>query len=118
MRISSVPRIAIQAAAGAIPSESPSQRWANMVKRLANEYVKIIARATGAKARHNRPNCWDDQKKARTETSVNNQANRTLSKPAGRAREAVRLFRASISASRMRLNVMAAERADTMASII
>ena len=37
MRGSSEPRMAIQAAAGAIPSENPSTRCASEVKRLVKE---------------------------------------------------------------------------------
>ena len=51
-------------------------------------------------------------------TAVNPQAKRVYSKPAGIWRDAVRGFRASISASRMRLNAMAADRAPTIATTI
>src|SRR5580704_5152405 len=49
---------------------------------------------------------------------MNPHANRRVSKPAGRWRACVRGLRASISASRTRLNAMATERAATMASTI
>ena len=37
IRGSSDPRTAIQAAAGAMPSENPRIRWENVVNRLVNE---------------------------------------------------------------------------------
>src|SRR5690348_13755326 len=68
--------------------------------------------------KHNDPSSRAAQKKARQETAVKPQAKRVDNKPAGRCRCAVRLFRASISASSRRLNAIAADRAATIATAI
>src|SRR5690242_13992322 len=77
-----------------------------------------MASATGASTRHKNPSWRAAHKKTNADTSVKPHAKRADSRPAGKCRFAVRRFRASMSASRIRLNVMAAERAATIATMI
>src|SRR5579875_1708034 len=118
MRASSLPVSAIQAAAGAIPRQKPSTRWEKAVNRLQNEYAKSTIRTTGASRKQSHPSCRAAQMKIKEEANVKPQAKRIESTPAGRWRLAVRRFFASISASKMRLNAIAADRAATMATMI
>src|SRR5579883_2567123 len=90
MRTSSDPRIAIQAAAGAMPRQKPSTKCDSDVKRLQNEYKNKIASASGESAKHRPPSSPAAATKIRQAIAVKPQANRTESSPAGKCRIAVR----------------------------
>src|SRR5436309_10865421 len=82
MRGSSDPRMAIQAAAGAIPSAKPRTTCENEVNRLVKEYEKTIARATGARRKHNGFNCRVARMNAVDATSTKPQPKPADSSPA------------------------------------
>src|SRR5205823_662156 len=77
-----------------------------------------MASATGASTRHKNPSWRAAHKKTSADKSVKPQTKRADNRPAGKCRFAVRRFRASMSASRIRLNVIAADRAATIAIMI
>src|SRR5215467_12423953 len=118
MRGSSEPRTAIHAAAGATPSEKPSSRCDQRVKRLVNEYRVTRASATGERYRVRRFNWAAASTKTAQHTTTNSVTNLSERIPAGMARVAVRGLAASICASARRLKAMAADRAVTMQSNI
>src|SRR5215510_15047407 len=118
MRGSSEPRTAIHAAAGATPSEKPSSRCDQRVKRLVNEYRVTRASATGERYRVRRFNWAAASTKTAQHTTTNSVTNLSERIPAGIARVAVRGLAASICASARRLNAMAADRADTIHNTI
>src|SRR5258705_1891168 len=116
MRGSKDPRTAIQAAEGAMPSANPSTRCDQRVKRLAYEYSKPTASATGDRTSAKRFS-WDAAStNTAQETMTNSVTNPGVNVPAGRARVWVRGLAASMEASARRLKAIAAERAATMAT--
>src|SRR5712691_2095071 len=103
--IASKPRIAIQAATGAIMSEAPSQKWASAVNRLVNEYAQMKRRSGTARivghifgGSINKKSVVEATK-ARPLAMVNAQTERSRNWPDGKCRFAVRGFRASIRRS-------------------
>src|SRR5262249_15517458 len=100
--------------AGAMPRAKPSTRCDQRVKRLVYEYKRITARAIGERYNVARLSCAAPTTKSAQAATTNSAANRCESAPEGMARMAVRGLAASIRASAMRLNAMAAERAETM----
>ena len=118
MRGSSEPRTAIQAAAGAMPRANPRKKCDQRVNRFEYEYERTTASATGDSIRVNRFNCQAARTKIPQETTTNAVTNGGVNNPAGRARIAVRGLAASIEASASRLKAIAAERAETMATMI
>src|SRR6266487_2104856 len=99
MRGSSVPAMAIHAAAGAIPSENPSTKWESEVKRFVKEYERTTASATGDKARQSGFSIQAAMPSTAEEAMTKPHANAGLRTPAGMWRLLVRGFRASILAS-------------------
>src|SRR5579862_9732569 len=83
MRRSSEPRMAIQAAAGAIPRANPRTRCENDVNRLVNEYVKMTARATGARRKHNVLSSYAARMNSSDEAATKPQLKPVESNPAG-----------------------------------
>src|SRR6202011_3408279 len=111
IRESREPRMAIQAAAGAMPNEKPRTRCENDVNRLVKEYTNTIVRARGASCRHNGFKAHDAAQKTKTDAATKAQPKVFESCPAGIWRILVRGFSRSISASSRRLKAIAAERA-------
>ena len=116
---SSEPVTAIQAAAGAMPSEKPRTRCEKRGEALGvgveedhgqrhrrQLEAQRIQRARGQQEHQNRQPSRSPRRSA------------ALKSPAGMWRMRVRGLRASISASRIRLNAIAAERAPTIATTI
>src|SRR5688572_1036312 len=112
------PDTAIHAPTGAIASPSPSATWASEVTRLVYEYPSTIASATGARARHTGDSAAAAATKSAVEAASTPQAHPAASLPLGSGREAVRGLAASMARSAMRLKVIAAVRAPTMAATI
>ena len=77
-----------------------------------------IASATGDSTSVSRFSCHAAKTKIPHETTTNALTNDGVNKPAGSARIGVRGFAASIEASASRLKAIAAERAETMATMI
>src|SRR5262249_58363362 len=96
----------------------PSAKWHSQVKRLVYEYKASASTAIGESSKQSGLSC------AAATTSSPNAAiamikvARTLSRPAGIGRMAVRGLAASKRASIARLNDIAAVRAPTIASVI
>src|ERR1700691_4639603 len=118
MRGSSEPRTAIQAAAGPMPSANPRKICDQRVKRLVKEYRRITAKATGESISVNRFNWEAARTKIPHAIRTNVLTNDGVNRPIGNARVAVRGLAASIEASARRLKAIAAERAETMATMI
>ncbi len=118
IRQSRDPRIAIQAAAGAIPSANPSTRCDKEVNLFVNEYTNVIVSASGESQKHSIFNCFAANTKTKLETSTNPHPNWVESSRAGICRPLVLGFLASIGASTSRLNAIAADRAATIATTI
>src|SRR5882672_4939088 len=101
---SSVPRTAIQAAAGAMPRENPKTKCDQRVTRLVYEYNRTTARATGESSKVNRFSCQAARTNTAQDITTNTATNSLLNTPAGRARDWVRGLAASIDTSASRLN--------------
>src|SRR5262245_17199529 len=114
----SLPWIAIQAPDGAIARHQPSIRWENEVRRLVYEYRRMEPSAIGERISVKRLRLYAANKKSADETIVKMTANLMSRSLFGSARLAVRGLAASIFRSAMRLKVIAAERAPTIASVI
>src|SRR5439155_22069853 len=82
------------------------------------EYSNTIASANGESARVTRLSCDAPSTNTAEEITTNVVTNAGVRVPAGRARVCVRGFTASIVASARRLKAIAAERAETIATII
>src|ERR1041385_834782 len=78
----------------------------------------MLASATGANSSASRFNIAAATKNSAAEMTVNAQTKPTDNRPDGKARLALRAFRASYSRSATRLKALAVERAETMAAVI
>src|SRR5687768_2847225 len=103
---------------GATAIASPRKSCVYAVYRLASEYQKTMARATGDNAKQVAFSRDADQMKATDATITNAVASRADIAPRGSSRDAVRGFRASKRASTSRLNPIAALLALTMQATI
>src|SRR5258706_3733316 len=74
IRGSSAPRMAIHAAAGAMPSENPSTRCDNEVKRLVAEQDITTASASGASLKHKGFNSRAAHTKIKLQNAIKTQA--------------------------------------------
>ncbi len=101
-----------------MPRLRPNTRWERAVKRFVREYPRITIRARGDRRKQTRLSCAAAPIKIAALMAVRRKVPRRLTRPAGKARSAVRGLRASNGASARRLKAMAAERAPIMASKI
>src|SRR5262249_45550881 len=112
------PPTASQPPTGATAIASPRNNCVHVVYRLASEYQKTIASATGDSARQSVFRREAANTNTTDATTTKTIASRVVIPPRGSSRMAVRGLRASIRASTSRLNPIAALRAATIATRI
>ena len=101
-----------------MPMVRPRARWQSQLTRLASGYSTKAATGTGQSTQVS-SGSWDTATSSRARLTAQNAATwPTARRPEGISRDAVRGFRASMSASMMRLSAIARLRAPTMASRI
>src|SRR5688572_13802633 len=112
------PRAASHPPTGATAIARPRNACVYDVYRFAREYQNTISSATGGNMPHKGVTWVAANMNISDETTTNTVASRRPRAPVGISRIAVRGLSASMRASTIRLNPMAALRADTMATII
>src|SRR5688572_27821064 len=112
------PPAASQPPTGATAIARPRNIWVYEVTRLASEYQKTIASATGDNAKQTGPSRDAPNTKIAAVTATNAAASTRLIAPRGSSRIAVRGLSASNRASTSRLNPIAALRALTIQTTI
>jgi len=106
---------ATHAPTGAIEIATPNHKCDKDVKRLANEYPKIIPKATGERINAREFNMNAENKKTTEDTIKKNQYCLAVALPAGKALPLVRGFNLSSFESAILLNAIAPFLAPNMA---